>query len=738
MDAGSEVDRELWGKHQHEILGYTDKWIVSPGERVGVKVSTTASSYKTRLCRLISGHEDPAYSLPKYEYFDELVPEEEHPGRYQQCHIGSFAKIDQWKDVGINENEGLAVDLWAFPTLSEPGHRQFIISDLDDKGLTGFGLFISEDDEFELMVGTFQSTEIVKTGFKSITQTWMHIQFKIWSENVAVTISPKKNYGTAKAAKGCTTSHRMSEKFAPSNGEPLVIASRLFNGSTVGNCFNGRIDSPILSSGSKVLAKFDFSREMTSDHIVDVSSPSLRGELVNAPTRAVKGFDWDGSECDWTKATFGYSAIHFHEDDLDDAQWENDFVLTIPETARSGAYAIDCATPGGVHDMVTFFVRPRHDKPKAKVAFLLGTFTYTAYANEHMFNNTSDPLWKRVVLKETEDFKRLVARKDVGLAMYDLHRDGYGAVFSSTKRPIMNVRPAFVHWGFDRPREFSADLFFINFLEKEGIEYDVLTDHDLNEFGMQALEGVETLVFNCHPEYTTLRNLQLYDAFSARGGNMMYLGGNGFYWVTSHDPTRSHRIEVRRGVQGCRAFELPGGEFVHSMTGEQGGLWRARGRAPNFTFGIGSAACGLGAGVGFKRSEASFDSAVSWVFEGTEKDELIGAFGGGASGDEIDRYDAALGSPEDAVVLATSETHSDLFGAFNEEIMFPMLNTMGPTCAKVRSDMAIFETAGGGRVFSVGSINWIWTMAWNNYENNVARVTANVLREFIRPKIQAA
>jgi hypothetical protein len=46
---------------------------------------------------------------------------------------------------------------------------------------------------------------------------------------------------------------------------------------------------------------------------------------VNAPTRAVKGFDWDGLECDWAKATFGYSAIHFHEDDLDDAQCENDF-----------------------------------------------------------------------------------------------------------------------------------------------------------------------------------------------------------------------------------------------------------------------------------------------------------------------------------------------------------------------------------------------------------------------------
>lgn len=714
----------------HEILGYTDKWIVSPGDRVGVKVSTTAPSYKTRLCRLISGHVDSAYTPTKYQYFDHLVPEEEHEGRYQQCHIGSYAKVSPWKDISIDAGEGIAVDLWVFPTLRDAGHKQFVISDLDKNGLTGFGLAISEGNEYELLVGTGQSTESLKSGFHIITGTWTHMKFTIHARHTSMTISPKR-LGTAKVQKPKSISHTLLEEFVPSTAEPLMVASSCLHGSTIGNCFNGRIDSPVIFSGMNKLVHLDFSKDMTSDRILDVSSSGMQGQLINAPTRAVKGFDWDGSASDWTKATYGYSAIHFHEDDLDDAQWDNDFILTIPETARSGAYAVDCVTPDGVHDMVTFFVRQHPDKRKAKVGFLLGTFTYTAYANEHMFNNTSDPLWQRVDLKETEDFKRLVKRNDVGLAMYDLHRDGYGAVFSSSKRPIMNVRPAFVHWGFDRPREFSADLFFINFLEREGIEYDVLTDHDLNEFGMEALDGVETLVFNCHPEYTTLRNLQLYDAFSAKGGNMMYLGGNGFYWVTSHDPDRSHRIEVRRGVQGCRAFELPGAEFIHSMTGEQGGLWRARGRAPNYTFGIGSAACGLGSGVGFRRNEASCDPQVSWVFEGVDKDELIGAFGGGASGDEIDKYDIALGSPEDAIVLATSETHSDLFGAFNEEIMFPMLDTMGPECPKVRSDMVLFDTAGGGSVFSVGSINWIWTMAWNDYDNNVAKVTRNVLRQFM-------
>ena len=46
--------------------------------------------------------------------------------------------------------------------------------------------------------------------------------------------------------------------------------------------------------------------------------------------------------------------------------------------------------------------------------------------------------------------------------------------------------------------------------------------------------------------------------------------------------------------------------------------------------------------------------------------------------------------------------------------------------------MIYFETASHGAVFSVGSINWVGALAWNAFENNVAKVTANVLHEFVR------
>jgi hypothetical protein len=119
---------------------------------------------------------------------------------------------------------------------------------------------------------------------------------------------------------------------------------------------------------------------------------------------------------------------------------------------------------------------------------------------------------------------------------------------------------------------------------------------------------------------------------------------------------------------------------------------------------------------------------------GIGADDLIGehGFGGGASGDEIDRLDYELGSPSNTIVLATSLQHDDSFGLFNEDQMFPMVNTLGSSCGLVRSDLVYYGTAGGGAVFAVGSINWFSSLAWDGYENNVARITGNVLKEFLR------
>lgn len=193
-------------------------------------------------------------------------------------------------------------------------------------------------------------------------------------------------------------------------------------------------------------------------------------------------------------------------------------------------------------------------------------------------------------------------------------------------------------------------------------------------------------------------------------------------------------MEVRRSDVGARTYELPAGERYHSLNGEMGGLWRSLGRAPNFLFGIGSCASGKGPGRPYiPTQEALSDPAFSWVWEGVDASSKLGKYGlaGGASGDELDRLDYAIGSPANAVLLARSERHDDHFMLFNEELIFPMIGTLGSTSPLVRSDMVYYETSGGGAVFSVGSINWNNSLAWDGYKNDIAQVTWNVLRQFL-------
>jgi N,N-dimethylformamidase len=218
----------------------------------------------------------------------------------------------------------------------------------------------------------------------------------------------------------------------------------------------------------------------------------------------------------------------------------------------------------------------------------------------------------------------------------------------------------------------------------------------------------------------------------------MYLGGNGFYWVTSIDPPRPHVVEVRRGVCGIRTWESQPGELRHGSTGEPGGLWRNRGRSPNALVGVGFAAQGFDdAAPGYRRLPASHDPRAAWVFDGVGADEVIGDFGlsmGGAAGDEIDRHDPRHGSPPEALVLATSQGgHSDYVLLVCEDVPVTHLNLGGTTCPDVRADMTLMPTARGGAVFSVGSIGWTAALAARGYDNNVATVTRNVLRRFLDP-----
>jgi len=98
---------------------------------------------------------------------------------------------------------------------------------------------------------------------------------------------------------------------------------------------------------------------------------------------------------------------------------------------------------------------------------------------------------------------------------------------------------------------------------------------------------------------------------------------------------------------------------------------------------------------------------------------------------EIDAYDAALGSPPHALVVASSEDHSSAFLLVNEEMLSNSRGVDGTANPRIHADMVFFETPSGGAVFASGSISFVASLAHNEYENSVSRLLGNAVRRFL-------
>src|SRR5699024_3150678 len=222
-----------------------------------------------------------------------------------------------------------------------------------------------------------------------------------------------------------------------------------------------------------------------------------------------------------------------------------------------------------------------------------------------------------------------------------------------------------------------------------------------------------------HPEYYSGKMLDTVEAYQDQGGRFMYMGANGFYWVTEYHPNDHNIIEVRMNF-GNNAWKTLHGELNLSFTGEQGSLWRHRGRAPQKIAGTGFIAEGFEVSSYYRRTKESYKPKYDWIFKGIKNDEILGDFGlvgGGAAGLELDIYDTELGTPDHAVILASSERHTNVYMLVAEELYFNIPGMDGEEYPKVRADIVYYKTPNDGAVFSTSSIAYCGSLSHNNYDN---------------------
>jgi len=411
-------------------------------------------------------------------------------------------------------------------------------------------------------------------------------------------------------------------------------------------------------------------------------------------------------------------------------------------------------TAGDDEDHLPFTVRPARGTATSKIAVLMSTVTYTVYENftDVGVSAWRDPTWSPdpvgSPLSDNTIYREVYGyiEQNALFGMYDVHVDGHGVCYGSMLKPMLNMRPKFRYRTMNCPARFPADLYLVDWLDHKGFDVDYITDHDLHVEGPDLLRPYAVVLSSSHHEYWTSPMLDALETYLGEGGRFMYIGGNSLFGVTSVDPARPHTVEVRRWGAPW-PFEMPPGERHHSSTGELGGIWKNRGRAPNTIVGVGTAGAGFDRGSPYRRMPDSYDPRASWIFDGIDG-ELIGDSPNlqvkwGAAGYEFDRVDYELGSPGTTMILASSVRFNASHKTMQDEELYFMPGRDGARPSDpqvpgkahrfVRSDLAYVEYPNGGAVFSAGAICWRGALSAYDYGNTVSRVTENVLRQFEDP-----
>lgn len=697
------------------IIGYSDRLSYRPGQTMHARFSTTAEIFTARLVRIVNGDPHPLGPGVDIRDVPSALDGRTFTGRVQPIRAGSCVEIDQ----SPLDGEDLSLSFWARPTLLPCPHPQTLVAITHD-GATVIDLTMAEDGRWVL--GDDVSSEAADP------QRWYRATLAIGGDGTAraVISSPQLRDVELRAEVGRV------------DAAGLVFAARP-DGDWFTGFFNGRIESPVLDG----LAEWDFGPTSTPRRIGNRLGASFAGRSHNFPLRACLGHAGAGDDMDPRLAPQAYDTIHFHDDDLDDARWQDDLTLTLPADLPSGVYGVAVVAADGTEDTLPFAVTPL--RPTAPLLLVLPTFSYLAYSCEHVM---ADPgardYLTGVGVVDVPEFggnKHDAYLLNTGLrSLYDVHTDRSGVCFASSRKPLPNVRHdhrwAAVAGGDTSAHQFSADLHIVAWLTQQGYEFDVVTDEEVHQGGVDLLSAYRVVLTGSHPEYPTTAMLRAYHAYLDQGGRLMYLGGNGFYWVTSIDPEQGHTIEIRR-TAGIRAWQPEPGEWHHLTTGELGGLWRTRGIPPQRLVGVGMASQGFDINRPYDVVVDVADPRWSFVFEGAElPGGQLGAFasmvnGAGAAGVEIDRADPALGTSHDAVILATATGFSRSYGLDPIEVTLPDGCYDGTTSDKVRADLVLEPKPRQGAVFSTASIAWSGSLLVDGGGNDVSRVTRNVLQHFL-------
>ena len=264
----------------------------------------------------------------------------------------------------------------------------------------------------------------------------------------------------------------------------------------------------------------------------------------------------------------------------------------------------------------------------------------------------------------------------------DADRDGLGDTwYEDDTVATVDTTRAFLDRGVP-PRFNVYDLPFLRWLSRSGKEVDVISDLDLRTVtsGARLRRAYDLIVFPGHHEYVTGHEYAVVTGYRDRGGSLMFLSANNFFYRVDYRGDRMTRVAKWREL-GRPEAALIGTQYIANDRGKH-----RRGFVVRAT------------------------PASDWLFAGTglEPGATFGSFG-----IEIDRK--ARASPPGTQVVAE----------------IPNLFGRGLT-----AQMTYYQHRSGARVFAAGA----FTLGGSALQGPVPRMLENLwshlLRETPPPEVE--
>ncbi|HZF63512.1 MAG TPA: LamG domain-containing protein, partial [Chitinophagaceae bacterium] len=378
-------------------------------------------------------------------------------------------------------------------------------------------------------------------------------------------------------------------------GKPLTIGARINRNNQLENlsdidiaaiaCYNISLNDDQVKSrfecrgltppgNTGLIANWMFNEEK-GDKVADRSVHNRRGKIINHATWMIGG----PSFLKEVKRFTPYSptaddhrghGLRLASDDLYDCAWKETASYKVPAEARSGLYVARIKYNAAGKDLVydiSFIVRKPASAKKATILVMASTNTWRAY-NATPFALQPSTLKYSLSTEGLKDNPR----NPPAFSFYRTHAAGQGTYQVGLKIPWPAAGP-YVLYGSDYSHLLRADRFTHIWLEKEGYDYDLITDTDLHK-NPEILKSYKVFIVNGHSEYWSIVMYDGLEAYLKAGGQTIILSGNTMFWRVSFNNDCS--------VMECRKVDAPGeqvpapqrGEAWHSHDGLKGGLLR--------------------------------------------------------------------------------------------------------------------------------------------------------------------